>query len=75
LSPKNIEPPDAAEPMLWVVTKAGLLGEAPGVGMAAPAEGGLVAGVRGSVSRERVRRQEARTREKEEGARGSWVDV
>jgi hypothetical protein len=43
--------------------------------MALPAEGGAVAGARGSVSSDRVRRHEARTMEKEVGATGSWVDV
>jgi hypothetical protein len=75
LSPKNIDPPDAAEPMLWVVTMPGLFGDPPGVGMTAPADGGLVAGARGRVSNDRVRKHDARTRENDDGTMGSWVDV
>lgn len=40
-----------------------------------PEEGYPVAGGRGRVSRESVRRQEARTMEKELAATGSWVEV
>jgi hypothetical protein len=62
-------PPDIAEPALWVVTKDGLAAARGEVTDAA------VVGGRGSVSKERVRRQEARRSEKESGRTGSWVDV
>lgn len=74
-SPKKMGPPDAAEPILWVVTKAGVTGEAAGVEPELDEPGTPVAGGRGRVSKERVRRQEARTIEKVEGVRGSWVEV
>lgn len=67
-------PPDTALPTLWVVTKAGVMGEAQGVDMA----DGLVdevCGALGRVSSDNVRRQEARTMEKDEGAWGSWVEM
>lgn len=68
-------PPDAADPTLCVVTKAGVLGEGHGVETELPRPGGPVAGGRGSVSKDRVRRHDARTMEKEAGATGSCVDV
>jgi hypothetical protein len=64
-------PPDAAEPALWVVTKAGVTGEAVGVDVELPEPRTPVAGGRGRVSNERVLRQEARTIEKVEGVTGS----
>lgn len=72
-------PPDAAAPALWVVTKGCEVGLGDcGVGTEVTAE--LLAllpdcGVRGRVSKERARRQEARTIEKELAMRGSWVEV
>jgi len=74
-SPKKIGPPDAAEPALCVVTNAGVIGDALGVDIELPGAGGPVAGARGSVSSESVRKQDARTMENEEGVRGSCVDV
>ena len=68
-------PPDAAEPTLCVVTNAGVTGEAVGGETELLAPGSAVAGARGSVSSESVRKQDARTMEKEAGATGSWVDV
>jgi hypothetical protein len=38
-------------------------------------DAGTPAGCRGSVSNEKVRRQDARTTEKVAGVTGSWVDV
>lgn len=65
-------PPDAAEPALCVVTKAGVMGEALGVETELPvAVEDPVLGARGRVSSERVRRHEARTMEKEDGMSGS----
>lgn len=61
-------PPDVTAPDEWVVTKPGVEGETNGV---LP----VVAVPRGRVSKERVRIQEARTIEKEEGTTGSWVEV
>jgi len=80
-SPKKMGPPEAEEPALCVVTKPGVMGEDRGVGRVllppplVPEMGGVVEGARGRVSRERVRRQEARTKEKEAAVVGSWVDV
>lgn len=67
-SPKKMGPPVAADPALWVVTKAEplLCGEAFGVD---------VEGARGRVSNERARRQEARIKENEVASKGSWVEV
>ena len=62
-------PPETAEPALCVVTKE--LDEECGEAI----EAGAVLGARGSVSKDKVRRQEARRREKEVGRTGSWVEV
>lgn len=74
-SPKKIGPPDAADPALWVVTKAGVTGEAVGVDDMLDDPSIPVAGGRGRVSKESVLRQEARTVEKVEAVTGSWVEV
>ena len=68
-------PPDAADPALCVVTNAGVIGEALGVDMELPDSWPPVAGARGRVSSDSVRRHEARTTEKEAGVRGSCVEV
>jgi hypothetical protein len=62
-------PPEAAAPGLCVVTKPGVEGDAVGV---LPV---FIAVPRGSVSKDSVRMQEARTMEKEDGTTGSWVEV
>ncbi len=58
-----------------MVTKPGALGEAIGVEFVLPPLPAPLADGRGVVSKERVRRQEARTMEKESGAMGSCVEV
>lgn len=67
-SPKNIGPPETAEPALWVVTKAEPDDDCGDVAEA-------VDGARGKVSNERVRKQEARRSENEFARSGSWVEV
>lgn len=61
-------PPVTAEPALCVVTKAGEEVATGEVGFA-------VDGARGNVSKDKVRKQDARIREKESGRTGSCVDV
>jgi hypothetical protein len=68
-------PPDAADPALCVVTNAGVIGEALGVDIELPGAGVPVAGARGRVSSESVRKQDARTKENEAGVSGSCVEV
>lgn len=60
-----------------MVTNAGVEGEAHGVelGDAIPEEEEEVAGARGRVSSDKVRRHDARTMENDAGAIGSWVDM
>lgn len=61
-------PPVTAEPALCVVTNAGEVADRGDTGVA-------VVGARGNVSNDRVRRHEARMREKESGRTGSCVEV
>lgn len=68
-SPKKMGPPETAEPALCVVTKDwGFVGCGEVVGAA-------VVGALGNVSKESVRKHEARSREKELARTGSCVEV
>lgn len=68
-------PPEAAAPALGVVTKAGVIGDGKGLEGVIDEPGKPVTGGRGSVSRDNVRKHEARTMVKDEGTTGSWVEV
>lgn len=74
-SPKKMGPPEAAAPGECVVMKPGVGGKAADGGVEFVAEAALVAVPRGRVSKERVRIQDARTMEKEDGTTGSWDEV
>jgi hypothetical protein len=74
-SPKKMGPPEAAAPALGALTNAGVMGDGEGLRGVMDEPGKPVAGGRGRVSRDSVRRHEARTMVKEDGMTGSWVEV
>lgn len=75
-SPKKMGPPEAATPGECVVMKPGVDSEAADGGVELVAEeAAFVAVPRGRVSKERVRMQDARMMEKEDGTTGSWDEV